>query len=352
MLRFKRKKDARRKTADLCADLSPEELKRTARKRILYVAVVGLFLVLADLFSSFGVHQVHVVSENGQLYLLRPAAEEDAGHISLRARVGSGDDAFEETFEISLQPQRNGDEEKQPAGGPVKKVSAQDLFRSELKALVSQMNDDLSAVRVRLPLRLSGGERVTWKRCHQTHTALLLLLTLGLALLIFRSRLTPLRKLQNARQRSVLRHLPTFINQLSLLLNAGLILNRAFEKTVEQSLGDPSLENDYFHRNMRQICLSVRNTNSPMHRELQRFAAESGVSELIRISNIIADNVSKGAALNEKLEQEAEALWASRKAGSEERGRLAETKMTLPLAIFLCVLIIITVAPALLQLQP
>ena len=74
------------------------------------------------------------------------------------------------------------------------------------------------------------------------------------------------------------------------------------------------------------------------------------VSELMRVSGIIADNINKGAELNQKLERESEQLWLSRRLHAEEQGRLAETKMTLPLAIFLCVLIVITVAPAMLQL--
>ncbi len=43
-------------------------------------------------------------------------------------------------------------------------------------------------------------------------------------------------------------------------------------------------------------------------------------------------------------------LWLERKKSCEERGRLAETKLTLPLMIFLMVLIVITVAPALMEL--
>ena len=94
----------------------------------------------------------------------------------------------------------------------------------------------------------------------------------------------------------------------------------------------------------------MKTTNAALHEELQRFAKDSGVSELMRVSGIIADNINKGAELNQKLERESEQLWLSRRLHAEEQGRLAETKMTLPLAIFLCVLIVITVAPALLQL--
>ena len=87
-----------------------------------------------------------------------------------------------------------------------------------------------------------------------------------------------------------------------------------------------------------------------MHWELREFARKSGIKELIRVANIICDNVSKGTGLTEKLQAESEILWMNRKKNCEERGRLAETKLTLPLVIFLLVLIVITIAPALLEL--
>ena len=65
---------------------------------------------------------------------------------------------------------------------------------------------------------------------------------------------------------------------------------------------------------------------------------------------VIADNISKGVELNEKLERESELLWILRKKNCEERGKMAETKLTLPLMMLLMVLIVITVAPALIEL--
>ncbi|MBQ3184719.1 MAG: hypothetical protein IJB54_01905, partial [Firmicutes bacterium] len=68
------------------------------------------------------------------------------------------------------------------------------------------------------------------------------------------------------------------------------------------------------------------------------------------VSNIIEDNVNKGTELTGKLRSESDMLWMDRKKKCEEMGRLAETKLTLPLMLFLIVLIVITVAPALLEL--
>ena len=100
---------------------------------------------------------------------------------------------------------------------------------------------------------------------------------------------------------------------------------------------------------LTQIGRAVRETNGSLCQELQQFAKRSGVKELIRISNILSDNLNKGTDLSEKLKQENSLLWLARKQQSEEKGRLAETKLTLPLMILLLVLIMMTIAPAMME---
>ena len=133
------------------------------------------------------------------------------------------------------------------------------------------------------------------------------------------------------------------------------MLSAAFEHIIEESRQTESLAGDYFYSCMAEIDHKIRETNSSLEKEFRAFARSSecsgkGSRELMRISNIISDNISKGAELTDKLQSESEALWLSRKSDSEERGRLAETKLTMPLTVFLLVLVVVTVSPALLEL--
>jgi hypothetical protein len=105
----------------------------------------------------------------------------------------------------------------------------------------------------------------------------------------------------------------------------------------------------YFYEQLRSVYLTMNETNSPMHVEFASFAKRSEVRELMRLSNVLADNVSKGYDLAEKLRRESEVLWFARKKQSEENGRIAETKLTLPLMILLIVMILITIAPAMME---
>ena len=82
---------------------------------------------------------------------------------------------------------------------------------------------------------------------------------------------------------------------------------------------------------------------------MEQYGKKLGVREFSRMTGIIADNQYKGIDLTEKLESESDLLWNQRKKLAEERGRAAETKLAFPLAMLLMVLIVITAAPAVLQ---
>jgi hypothetical protein len=79
------------------------------------------------------------------------------------------------------------------------------------------------------------------------------------------------------------------------------------------------------------------------------MAARSGIRELMRFAAVVSDNIDKGSALSEKLKAEGELVWKLRKKDTEEAGRLAETKMILPMTLTLLALILITMAPAMLD---
>ena len=147
---------------------------------------------------------------------------------------------------------------------------------------------------------------------------------------------------------SIIRELPEFINKLVLLLSSGIVMQVAIEKIIDDDIKLRGGNTTYFYDQMRKIYHKSKETNAPMHIEFYRFARRSKVRELVRVTGILMDNVSKGSDLVIKLQREGEMLWFARKKQSEEKGRLAETKMTLPLVILLLVLVMITIAPALL----
>ena len=80
-----------------------------------------------------------------------------------------------------------------------------------------------------------------------------------------------------------------------------------------------------------------------------RFGNESKVKELSRVARILADGDARGTDMWNRLADEGEELWAERKRIAMERIRIAESKMSFPLGLILMGLVIITAAPAMMQ---
>ncbi len=330
--------------------LAAEILGRKAVRQILLVIMAGLLLTAADLVKS-AVPEIDIVRENGKVYMVRPDSGHGTGHIKFKARVKGDSETVEKKIDVSLEP-RSSDEKsskgsEQEDGGS---GSEREQIEYELRKTVNGFNDNLSEEKILLPAELSSGEQVSWETQRENNSIIMIFATAVIAFLIYRTHLSPLEKIRKQERESVIRNLPEFVNKLVLLLNAGLVLNSAFQRTITESLRFRGDERDYFLDRMEEIYVSVRTTNSSINDEFRKFAKENGTMELMRISNIINDNINKGVELTEKLQRESEVLWINRKQNCEEKGKLAETKLTLPLVMFLMVLVVITVAPALLGL--
>ena len=143
--------------------------------------------------------------------------------------------------------------------------------------------------------------------------------------------------------------MPGFINQLLLLMNSGITVQEAFEKIGEGYSGLPEERQNYFTRDISALLEASRRNGESVITGFHRFSRFSGVKELTRAANILMENRDRGTDLWEKLAEQGEALWAGRKSAALEKIRLAESKMSFPLGIMLMALIIITAAPAMMQ---
>lgn len=329
-------------------DITPEMLTQKARKQIVTVIAVGVILIFIDLISGVSAGNIDLVYSGNKMFMIRPSAGQKPGHLYLKAEIETSEGIFEKKVTVKLDPYEKA-ENKGKGVNDDSGMSREDLLDYKIRSITDNFNKNRSKTQIILPDRLESGEKISWEKDPQNNTVAILMSMLLLITLIYITRFDSLKKTQKNKEASVMKHLPEFINRLVLLLNAGMVLNSAFEKSVEESMKFES-PNDYFTCRMKEIYMSVKNTNGVMHQELKNFARESGIKELMRISNIISDNINKGVELTQKLQNENQILWIARKKSCEERGRLAETKLTLPLLIFLIVLIVIVVSPALLEL--
>ena len=334
--------------------VTADEAAAKARKSIIAVLAAGALLIATDMVLSSQGQSAGIVESGGSIYIVRPAEDQNPGHLVLRAEVSDGDKVIEKKIDLTMDPyEKESSEEKQDDGdGEAAGKRNREAVEMELRGIASELNSDKAVKKVKLPDSLASGEKISWEVEDKSGSngIAIMAVTVLTAFCIYKKRFSVLEQQRRLQRESVMRQLPEFVNRLVLLLNAGLVLTSAFEKSVEESFVEDSKGDDYFYGKLREIYVLCTTTNASMHVEFRKMAKESGIREFMRVSNIISDNIRKGVELTGKLQAESELLWISRKKSCEEKGRLAETKLTLPLMIFLMVLIIITAAPALMEL--
>ena len=334
--------------------VTADEAAAKARKSIIAVLAAGALLIATDMVLSSQGQSAGIVESGGSIYIVRPAEDQDPDQLVLRAEVSDGDKVIEKKIDLTMDPyEKESSEEKQDDGdGEAAGKRNREAVEMELRGIASELNSDKAVKKVKLPDSLASGEKISWEVEDKSGSngIAIMAVTVLTAFCIYKKRFSVLEQQRRLQRESVMRQLPEFVNRLVLLLNAGLVLTSAFEKSVEESFVEDSKGDDYFYGKLREIYVLCTTTNASMLVDFWKMAKESGIRELMRVSNIISDNIRKGVELTGKLQAESELLWISRKKSCEEKGRLAETKLTLPLMIFLMVLIIITVAPALMEL--
>ncbi len=157
-----------------------------------------------------------------------------------------------------------------------------------------------------------------------------------------------IRKKEEQYREKILLELPHFINQLLLLLNSGMVLQEAMV-TIALKYEESQSDNNSFATEYCEVYRKSISTGKNILFVFNEFCKESHIKELSRIAGILVDSDRKGTDLWDKLSSEGEELWRKRKQITLQKIKLSETKMSFPLGLLLFALIIITAAPAMMQ---
>jgi hypothetical protein len=213
--------------------------------------------------------------------------------------------------------------------------------------LVSVISENDEGRTVTLPKGTDTGIEIDWSEPRDRSALIAFFVLPAIALFVYRNRYRSMDKAVAEMRESIKRDFPDFLAKLLLLLNAGLVVTAAVEKIADdyKERRRPGEEKVFFEE-LLGMEDRIRGANTSLTAEFAGLAARSGQREVMRFSAILADNIDKGSALADKLMQEEGTLRTMRKKRAEEKGRLAETKLTFPMALQLGAIIIITVAPA------
>jgi tight adherence protein C len=168
-------------------------------------------------------------------------------------------------------------------------------------------------------------------------------LSLGSAFLLPDSRLSSGIK---KRKLEIMLDFPDFLVKLTLLINAGMNVAKAWEKTSEGMDRKRALG--------RELAMSLSEIRSGKSesKAYEDFAKRCRIQEVTRVVSVLLQNIKKGnAELVSILRIHANECWEMRKNAAKKLGEEASSKMLLPMAIMLLSILLIVTTPAILALQ-
>ncbi|MBQ1406847.1 MAG: type II secretion system F family protein [Eubacterium sp.] len=321
-----------------------EFFSKKENKKMAVLIIAGVFLLIVlQTAKGIGDGKKYIVSEDGTVIgLMRDSVDQEAVFpLTVEATRGNIKTKRDVMLDLKARATAMNDEEIAVADTGVVELE------SALDSMIRNVEEG-AGIRVMLPLSDEDISYEWRKENSRTNYALLLMIPMLLIVLVENDRKRT-RDRAKARCDEIRTGLPAFNDRILLLMNCGLIFHDAFFRITESYAirGKKGV----FGEMLADIGRKSSEFGRPVERVITEQAVKEGVREFSRVAGVISDSQHKGTDLTKVLEQESRALWESRKRLAEEKGRIAETKLTLPLAVLLIVLILITAAPAILQVE-
>ena len=316
---------------------------RKNRKTI--IMIIGAVILIAGM--NIGKNLLsgmrYIVSENGNVkgVMREDTEKEESFPLKIEAEISGR----KKRKDVTLIVKPDGEKDESADQNDYKR-DASAVFDAEVSEMLNKLSR-AGGKKIKLPGELSDGTKIIWRKGRGWSEILIIFMAPILIWLIY---LNSEKKKQDAVKEKALcvqRELPAFNDELLLLLGSGLIFRDAFGRIAEGYRKKKKIS--YLDDQIIEIEDETKNGVSDIVNVISRKADEMQVTEFSRLAGLIRDNQLRGSDIMNKLRTESDILWDIRKKNAEERGRLAETKLTLPLAILLMVLVLVTAAPAIIQ---
>ena len=269
------------------------------------------------------------ISEEGKADLVG-AAPGDV--VTLAAVMTAGEHSRRKDYDITLAPSERTDWEGS--------------LRQEADDLVQNLPSSLSDTAQILPAQSRFGAQARWtlRKDGLPWEIPAFFFLLGTA--VFFSRTDGVKRRLKRQRTAFEQEIPNMTMQMILLLDAGLTVETAFSRLIEENSGN----GNPLYRSFAHLDAESRSTNMPFVNLLYVYARQSGMRDLIRFASLALDCSGRGSELAEKLDRERQQLWSGRLNLAKAKAREAETKLSLPLMLLLLVMVVIAISPALLEL--
>lgn len=231
---------------------------------------------------------------------------------------------------------------------------------SEEQRLLGLLNEELTKENmaeerdtIKIPQKLEN-YTLNWK-LQKNYTAIKILM-LGVFVVICYPRIEESRRQEarKKREQQLLMQYPDMVSKLTLLLGAGMTLAGAWKRIAtnyEKKRKNNTVSEQPVYEEM---IVTYREMESGMGeaRAYERFGERCGLRQYRRFSNILSQNLKKGArGLNALLEAEAENAFEERKSEARKYGEEAGTKLLLPMMLMFGIVVFIIMVPAIISFQ-
>lgn len=160
---------------------------------------------------------------------------------------------------------------------------------------------------------------------------------IGVPFLVDSSLDGDIRKQRNALQMEF----PEFVNKLTLLVNAGMTISKAWEKIINENKKEHILYNE-----MRFALMEIK-AGKPEGVAYEEFARRCHVKEITKFVSVIVMNLRRGGSeVVPVLQAQGNECWEMRKNAARQMGEEASTKILIPLMIMFLGIVLIVSTPA------
>lgn len=169
------------------------------------------------------------------------------------------------------------------------------------------------------------------------------ILVLGISVFITDSELDDKIK---KRRTAIQLDFPDFLNKLTLLINAGMTITRAWEKIVSDNKKDSIL-----YEELSLTIADIRAGKSEVY-AYEDFAKRCRIAEITKFVSVILQNMKKGSTeMVSILRLQAAECWEMRKRTARRLGEESSTKLLFPMMMMFVAILLIVATPAILAMQ-
>lgn len=147
-----------------------------------------------------------------------------------------------------------------------------------------------------------------------------------------------------ARRLSIRMEFPEFVNKMTILVNAGMTISKAWEKIASDTKKNTPLYTEM------QYTLAEISAGKPEAVAYEEFGRRCKIKEIIKFVSVVVLNLKKGGAeVVPVLKLQATECWEMRKSAAKQLGEEAGTKILIPMMIMFAGILLIVVTPAILS---